>query len=207
VDEVFERLMDAARVPPDARAETLKRITALKGRYPNETPARLFDRARKEGAPIPPPRCPHGALRGTCVACDGRIGARYYFTAGADEEHTTPACAALAGASSPIEVALTPTGRNPCARCAKAPPARRARAGAGAAPATRSRPVARPRVPVTGPAELVATDPPAVGDRIIWGGYQGVVTDVTERGVRLSVDGITLTAPWGERATIRKQPA
>jgi hypothetical protein len=199
--------MDAARVPNDARPETLKRIAALKVRYPNETPARLFDRARKEGAPIPAPSCPHGVPRGNCVACEGRIGARYYFTAAGDEEHTTPTCPALTSAAAAIEVAATPTGRDQCSRCAKATAVRRART----TPVSRARPVQaavrRLGVPAVGPAELVSTDPPTVGDRIIWGGYQGVVTDVTDSGVRLSVDGITLTAPWGERATIRKQSA
>lgn len=205
MDDVFERLMDAAGVPPDARPETLKRISALKVRYPTETPARLFDRARKEGAPIPPPRCVHGVPRGHCVACEARIGARYYFTAASDQVHTTPTCSALVGSAgaAPIEVASVPDGREPCPQCVKAPTVRRARI---APTASRSAPRSL-RVPAVGPAELVATDPPAVGDRILWGGYAGVVTDITERGVRLSVDGITLTAPWGDRATIRKQSA
>lgn len=203
MDDVFGRLMDAAGVPEDARPETLKRIAAIKLRYPNETPARLFDRARKEGAPIPQSRCAHGVARGNCVACDARIGARYYFTAGPSEAHTTPTCAELAGAPAPIEVATSAGSRDQCAQCAKAPAVRRARiAPVAARPAPRS--LREPRV---GPAELVATNPPSIGDRIVWGGYSGVITEVTERGVRLSVDGITLTAPWGDRATVRKQPA
>ena len=207
MDEVFERLMDAASVPPDARPETLKRIAALKVRYPHETPARLFDRARKEGAPIPAPQCAHGVPRGHCVACDPRLKARYYFTASGGEVHTTPTCRALGGsANGAIEVITAADrvadGREPCPTCAKTPVVRRARTTPVVA-----KPRPRSLIPTEGPAELVATAPPAIGDRIIWGGYSGLVSDVTDHGVRLSVDGITLTAPWGERATIRKLPA
>jgi hypothetical protein len=209
--------MDEVDVPDDARSATLAQLNALKARYPNDTPARLIYRARREGSAIPASRCTHGVRRGECVACDARIGARQYFTASGSELHTTPVCAVLAwrpvapasagGKREPIEVVgvddAVAADRTSCPQCVKAP----ARARAPRKAATPATPRPRSIGPKHAPVELVATAPPAVGDRIDWGGYSGVVSEVSDRGVTLSVDGITLTAPWGDRATIRRQPA
>lgn len=214
VDDVFGRLMDTTDVPVNARSATLATLNALKVRYPHDTPARLLYRARREGAAIPTGRCAHSVPRGECVACDAKIGARYYFTASDRHLHTTPKCAALGsspggvapppGKREPIEVvtveAGVPEDRERCPLCVKASP--RPRTPRKATTTTR-----RAVVPKIGPAELIASSPPAVGDNIDWGGFSGTITDVNERGVSLSVDGVTLTAPWGDRATVRRQPA
>ncbi len=218
VDDVFERLMDAAGVAGDDRGATLSKLHELRARFPRETPARLFDRARREGAPIPVPRCPHRVRRGECVACEPRIGERQYYTASGDHVHTTPACSVLAaGKFEPIETGAG-DGREVCTVCAKAPAAartatarpatRRARpssaARASTAAASVNGPARRAVLPLVRPEELAPSSPPGVGDRIDWGGFTGVVTNVGDRGVTLSVDGVVLTAPWGDRATVHR---
>jgi hypothetical protein len=216
VDDVFGRLMDEVYVPDDARSAMLAQLNSLKACYPNDTPAYLLYRARREGAAIPPSRCTHAVQRGECVACDARIGARYYFTASGGEVHTTPVCAVLAwrpkaapsagGNREPIAVdgvdGVVHGERTSCQQCVKRP----ARARSPRTPATATAPRPRTVGRTSAPAELSASTPPAVGDGIDWGGYSGVITDVGDRGVSLSADGVTHTAPWGDRATIRRQP-
>lgn len=172
MDDVFGRLMDEVDVPDDARSTTLAQLHSLKARYPNDTPARLLYRARREGSAIPPSRCTHGVRRGECVACDARIGARHYFTASGDEVHTTPVCAVLAwrpkaepsagGKREPIAVDGVDDAvageRTRCPQCVKAPARARApRKASAPATAPRPRPLGR-----KAPAELTASAPPAV---------------------------------------------
>ena len=199
--------MDSTGVPADARPEVHAVLKRLRVRYPGETPARLFDRARKEGAPIPAPRCPHRVRRGECVACEPRLGARQYFAAGSDHVHTTPSCAVLV-ATRPEPIETGPAeGREPCPQCVRVVAPRSVRRTA-AAPARSTRTTglaSRSNIPKIGPEELSQSSAPAVGDNIDWGGFSGVVTGVTDRGVTLNVDGITLTAPWGDRATVRRR--
>ena len=208
MDEVFERLMDSAGVPDEDRAGTLAKLHALKVRYPRETPARLFARAKREGAPIPLSRCPHRVRRGECVACDGRVGARSYFTANGEQAHTTPLCAPLASASpEPIESipASSGDGREPCPICVKTVTRRATTHRTPPARTPQARAAASSLRPLVGPAPLDPESPPAEGDRIEWGGYSGTVTRISERGVTVTVEGVTMTAPWGDRATVRKQ--
>src|SRR5688500_8825312 len=108
MDEVFQRLMESAGVAPESHEATLAKLRALKREYPTETPARLFARARKEGAAIPVSRCLHGVARGECVSCASKIGARKYFTAAGRYIHARPTCDELRSADggdvNPIEV-------------------------------------------------------------------------------------------------------
>lgn len=208
MDDVFGRLMDEVNVPDEARSATLATLHALRVRYPQDTPARLLYRARREGAAIPASRCPHGVVHGQCVGCDARIGTRYYATASGTYVHTTPKCGALGSAADgaaptggkrePVDVVAVDEGRDRCPQCIKAP----ARARAPRKPATSQ---ARSIAPKHAPAELTPDSPPAVGDRLDWGGYSGVITSIGDRGVSVSVDGVTLTAPWGDRATVRRK--
>ena len=174
VDDVFGRLLDEVDVPGDARSAMLAELNSLKARYPNDTPAHLLYRARREGSAIPPSRCTHGVPRGECVACDARIGARYYFTASGGEVHTTPVCTVLAwrptaapsagGRREPIAVdgvdGVLHGERTSCQQCAKRPTRARSRRTPAAAPAPPPRTVGHTRAP----AELSASTPPAVGD-------------------------------------------
>jgi hypothetical protein len=203
--------MDAAGVADEKRPEILSTLRSLRVRYPNETPARLFARAQKQGAPIPPSRCIHGVVRAECVACNPKIGPRWYFTTGDSLAHTTPICGALVNGRerAPVDVASTPPDwLEQCAQCAK-PMVTRARAAAPSRSRARSAPPPRPahlrlQRAANEPRDLSPSSPPAIGDRIDWGGFSGVVTNVTDRGVAFSVDGVTLTAPWGDRATLHK---
>ena len=129
------RLLDGADLADDARAVTLARLRALQELYPQETPARLLLRARREGAAVPASRCPHGVGRSDCVACDARIGGRIYFTASGAHAHATPKCKAILkpGVSrEPIQVIPVEDGpageRERCTLCTKAPPRPRAKA-------------------------------------------------------------------------------
>ena len=216
MDEIFEKLMDSAGVPAGDREATLVKLRALKRQYPNETPARLFSRARKEGAPIPPARCTHGVPHGECVTCDSKIGPRIYFTSGGDRVHSRPTCDTLRSEGGPIEAVRTDiSGRERCPQCAAAPSRRAATTRAATSRPVATRPVSRrlgtgpppPRIFAgQSPVPLDAAAPPGVGDRIEWGGYIGEVTAITESGVRFTVEGISLTAPWGDTARVRKQP-
>ncbi|MGH9225435.1 MAG: hypothetical protein ACRD2W_17000 [Acidimicrobiales bacterium] len=210
MDEIYLKLIQGAGVPAEAQKATVSRLRALKREYPNETPARLFARARKEGAAIPPSRCPHGVVRGDCVSCDSKIGARRYFTAGGSHLHTRPTCDALRSGEEKgvlieairVDAALG-DGRAACEACATVAPRRAATTRPRAAKV-----VARPVfVPGRGPVPLDQSKPPAVGDQIEWSGYAGEITEVTDRGVHFFVDGITLAAPWGDRARVKRAPA
>ena len=225
MDDVFLKLMDSAGVPEDARDATLGKLRALRTRYPGETPARLFARARSEGAAIPPSRCIHGVVRGECVTCDAKIGERFYYTTGGSHLHKKPTCEALksgqdrgarwGGGSAPVEVVGSQADvadiHELCSHCftTRAPRATATRRTSTPARSTSS-PGRAVRIPATlpqGPKPLDAGAPPSVGDQIDWGGYSGVVTNVSDRGVGLDVGGITLTAPWGDRARIRRKPS
>jgi len=222
VDEVFLKLMESAGVAEGARDETLAQLHTLRTRYPGETPARLFARARKEGGAIPASRCLHGIVHGDCVACNAKIGERFYFISAGTLVHQRPTCAALASerarsGGAAVEVTRSRTiEAGDLALCTECAPSRASRTPRASttrrSPPSRSTPavtgqarIVRPSAQVAqGPKPLDAAAPPAIGNEIDWGGFTGVVTAITDRGVTLDVDGVILTAPWGDRARVRR---
>lgn len=206
MEDVFNRLIDSAGVADGDRRAVLALLCSLRSRFPADTPARLFERARHEGAPIPPARCRHGVLHGECVDCDGTIGTRFYFTGRATHLHATPTCPALAGGlaarrpqgSHPDLIASVPRYdafldvRDPCHRCLADELERGAPPEAEAPPPPALRRLSRDA-------------PPPVGERLVWGGYSGPVTEVSGDGALIRVGGFGLLVAWGEYVVAQSQ--
>lgn len=201
MDAAFEALMTAAKVPERNRAAVLKSLRKLRAKYPNETPAGLFRRARSEGSLIPPARCAHGVKWGECIVCDGSLGARFYFTGGGTHVHATPICTALAEGQekvrrrggNPEVIEVVPRygdhldRRDPCKVCL---PQRRK--------ASPDEPKRRKPSPTPGYIELSPKDAPAIDTRVAWGGISGPVVQRTAGGIHISVGGPKQFIPWGE---------
>ena len=210
--EVFENLMASAGVSDADRPTVLRALMALRTKHPNDTPARLFERARKAGAPIPTARCDHGVVRGQCVVCDVEIGTRFYFTGGGTHVHSTPTCEALAAGQEKVrrrggnpEVIETVrhyellSGRSPCRQCLRGQVN-----GASSDAVTSIRWSAEGGQQALAAAwsskavRLSAEAPPRRGQRIAWAGYSGPVQELTDDGVQISTGGLRLHIGWGE---------
>lgn len=215
---VWAQMMERNGVRPADRPALAKQLSRLRKEYPGETPAGLFHRARKRGAPIPPPRCIHHVWRGDCVVCDPLVGQRLYFTSGGTHIHSTPACRSLSigqekvrrrgGVQSPIEVVRVYAGvtdrRDPCKTCFSGRVGHSQPTLPGSALSRRSQ--AKPARAKRGKQARLVTitrgSPPATGTPITWLGYEGVVVGTCERGLQIAVDGARTTISWGDRASL-----
>jgi hypothetical protein len=197
--------MDAAGVTQDDRPGLLALLESLHVEYPRSTPAKLFQRARNSGAPIPPAQCHHGVRRGQCVVCDARIGTRFYYTGGGTHVHSTPICEALyrgqekvrrrGGYPEAIEVVRIYAGildvRDPCRHCL----------GDTLVPASaivKRPPPYEPSAPRPRSMQLSPERPPRTGQHIDWGGFSGPVTEIRPEGVLIAAGGLTMFIAWGE---------